>query len=477
MSFLKLSLKNLFHRPLNLLLSLMLFALGIGLISLMVNVNTQVEKQFENNLAGIDLVIGAKGSPLQLVLCNMYHVDNPTGNISIDEAKPFLNPNNPLVRKAVPLSLGDNYRGYRIVGTTKDFPTLYDATTAEGRIWEYDFEVTVGALVARELGLSIGDEFHGAHGLGGADVHVHDYVPPYVVKGILEPTGAVIDQLILTNTASVWMVHHDHDHDHGHDHEHNLDHDHDHDHGHDHNHDHDHGHDHNHEHGHSHNHDHDHGHDHHHEHGPGCGHHHDLHSAEDQKGSNRVEYLLDFHDENITAILLKFSGRNIQTLNMARQINENTNMMAASPAYEINRLFDMMGTGIDAIGALGWIIAIVSGFSIFISLFQSLNRRKYELALIRVMGSSRMGVFSLVILEGLWIAVMGYVAGMVLSKVGMFAVAGMIESGYRYAIEPMTFMQADWLLLGASLIIGFVAALIPAILAMRTDIAKTLSSA
>ena len=86
----------------------------------------------------------------------MYHIDNPTGNISIKEAKPFLNPAHPLIKTAIPLSLGDNYKGYRIVGTIHDFTNLYNAKIQDGRLWEADFEVTVGAFVAEKMGLKIG---------------------------------------------------------------------------------------------------------------------------------------------------------------------------------------------------------------------------------------------------------------------------------------------------------------------------------
>lgn len=493
MNIFKLSLKNLFHRPLSLTLSLLLFALGIGLISLMLNLNQQIQNQIDRNLAGIDLVVGAKGSPMQLVLSNMYHIDNPTGNISVEEATPFMRPGNPLIETAIPLSLGDNYNGFRIVGTTAEIVDLYQAEIDEGKVWEYDFEATIGAEVAQRLNIGLGHEFHGVHGLNkDDDMHVHDYMPPYVVKGILQPTGTVIDQLILVNTATVWMVHHDHDH--SHDHEHGEEHDHDHSHSHEHEQDHHHDHDHNEEHQHEHNHSHDHednhhGHahshnDHHHAHGddnghvhgPGCGHHHEIgHSAEDRKGSNSIEFIMEHHGEDITALLLKYRGRNIQTLNLARQINQNTNMQAASPAIEINRLYDMMGSGIEIIQLLGWIIAIVSGISIFISLFQSLSGRKYELALIRVMGSSRSGIFSLIILEGIWIAFFGYAIGILLSKLAMFGVAGIIDSGFRYTIEAFSFVEGDAWLLVAALVIGLVAALIPAVIASRTDISKTLS--
>ena len=95
MNLVKLAWKNLTNKPLTMMLSLVLFALGVGMISLLFLINTQVQDKFEKNLAGIDVVIGAKGSPLQLILCNMYHVDAPTGNISIKEVRPFLNPDHP----------------------------------------------------------------------------------------------------------------------------------------------------------------------------------------------------------------------------------------------------------------------------------------------------------------------------------------------------------------------------------------------
>ena len=117
MKLIKLSLQNLLHKPLNLALSLVLFSLGIGLISLLFNLNKQITQKFESNLAGIDLIIGAKGSPLQLVLNGLYHIDAPTGNIPLKSVKPFLNPKHPLIKTAVPLSLGDSYQGFRIVGT------------------------------------------------------------------------------------------------------------------------------------------------------------------------------------------------------------------------------------------------------------------------------------------------------------------------------------------------------------------------
>jgi len=129
MSLLKLAWKNIIHNPLNLLLVVLLFALGVGLINFLLTVNEQLKDKFDKNLAGIDMVVGAKGSPLQMILCNMYHIDNPTGNITVKEAKPFLNPRHPLIKKAVPLSLGDSYEGFRIVGTDYSILDIYAAET------------------------------------------------------------------------------------------------------------------------------------------------------------------------------------------------------------------------------------------------------------------------------------------------------------------------------------------------------------
>ena len=184
MNLLTLSWKNLINKPLNLFLNVVLFALGIGLVSFLLLVNKQLGDKFEKNLAGIDMVIGAKGSPLQLILSSMYHVDAPTGNIPLKAAKPFLNPKHPLIKSAIPLSLGDNYKGYRIVGTTDKILGLYNAEVGEGKLWSRDFECVIGANVAAEQGLKLGSAFHSAHGLVHDDTvsYTHLTLPttPYV---------------------------------------------------------------------------------------------------------------------------------------------------------------------------------------------------------------------------------------------------------------------------------------------------------
>jgi putative ABC transport system permease protein len=449
MNLLKLSWKNLLHKPLNLALTLILFALGVGLISLLLNLNTQLEENFNKNLAGIDLVLGAKGSPLQLILCSMYHVDNPTGNINIGKAKAFLNPKHPLIKDAVPLSLGDSYRNYRIVGTTYDILGLYNATLAEGDLWANNMEVTIGAAVADVLHLHIGDTFKSSHGLvEGIEEHEHDFK----VVGILQPAGSVIDQLILCNTQSIWDSHEhqsavvspqsdssqfDSSHlateEDGHDHE---------------------------------------GHDHSHDKVPPASY--DSLTLRKLATADRME-LLNNEDKDITAILIKYKSRtNIQALNMGRNINENTELLAAAPPIEVARLQTNLGGGTKVLTQLAGVIVFVSGLSIFISLFSSLRERKYELALMRVMGGTPATLFWVILLEGLILAVLGYVFGILMSHLGMVVLANFMEDSYRYSFSGFKFLAAEgWLFLGA-LVVGFVAALVPALQARGTDISETL---
>ncbi len=194
--------RNLRHRPLGALLSLSLLALGTGIISLLLLLQVQVERKFQNDLRGVDLVVGAKGSPLQLVLSAVYQIDAPTGNVSVAELREALD--NPMVAEVIPLAYGDNVRGYRIVGTTPAFAGRFDARPAEGRMFGAPMEAVLGHGVAKATGLAVGDRFHGNHGVSGGEAHAHH---DYTVSGVLEPTGSVLDQLVLTDPSSVWAVH------------------------------------------------------------------------------------------------------------------------------------------------------------------------------------------------------------------------------------------------------------------------------
>ena len=195
--------QNLRAKPLQTALSLALLGFGVGMVSLMLLTEKQVNDAFERNIKDIDLVLGAKGSPLQLILANVYHIDAPTGNINQRAAEKVLK--HPYIDSGIPLAYGDNHEGYRIVGTEHSYVAHYGATLAEGQLWAAPYEVTAGARVAENLGLHVGDTFFSAHGLKDqTDIHTNK---TFTVVGILEPSGSVMDQLLLTPMESIWYVH------------------------------------------------------------------------------------------------------------------------------------------------------------------------------------------------------------------------------------------------------------------------------
>ena len=203
MKTLSLAWRYLWSRPMAAVLNLLLLSLGLASITFLLLLGHQLERAFERDLSGIDLVVGAKGSPLQLILSGVLHLDVPTGNVPLPAVQAL--EKHPLVASVIPISLGDSFQGFRIVGTSHAYPAHYQARLAQGSLWQAPMQAVLGANTARALALKPGDRFVGSHGLG-AGGHTHGDLP-YTVTGILAPTGSVLDRLILTDTASVWQVH------------------------------------------------------------------------------------------------------------------------------------------------------------------------------------------------------------------------------------------------------------------------------
>ena len=424
MNIFKLSIKNIISKPLSSLLSLALLVFGIGIISLLLQLNSLIKTQMDNNLKGIDMVVGAKGSPLQLILSAVYHIDSPTGNISIEDAKKIKN--NRMVGSSIDLLYGDNYKGYRIVGTDDEFLDLYDAKIKDGRKWEDPFEVVVGSKIHSKFGLKLDDELMSSHGLRETGEAHADQL--FKIVGLLEPSNSVIDQLIVTSPESIWDLHAEHDHsedehDDEHDHEHDDEHDHEHDDEHDHEHDDE----------------HDHEHD----------------------------------DEEITAMLIKFQNP-MNIIQFPRQINEETNLQAAVPSYEISRLFKLFGFGIETLTYLAYLIIIVSAFSLFINLFNSMRDRKYEMALIRTLGSSRRQLSFMIIFESLILTTVGFLLGLLVSRLGVMFVSSLMEESLNYNLNSFGILNEELWLLILSIFIGLISSIIPALQVYNLNISEVL---
>ena len=413
---------NIISNPFNTTLSILLMTFGVGIISLLLLLNNQIEKQFQNNLRGIDMVVGAKGSPLQLILSSVYHIDNPTGNISFKEVDKLTK--NSMIDFTIPLSYGDSYNGFRIVGTTPQYPKLYEADLNEGNLWSQSMEVVIGSLVAGITELKIGDKFFGTHGFG-ADGHLHDS-HYYEVVGILKQSNSVIDKLIITDIKSVWEVHNpatEKDEIHLCDH-------------------------------------------------------HDHHGHEEDKCSHDTHNndLYTSDEFMITSMLIRFKSP-VGFVQLPRKINETSSLQAAMPVFEINRLTNLLGFGIQTINLIALIIILVSGLSIFISLYNSLKKRRYELALIRVHGATKLQLIKLVFLEGLSLSVLGTIFGLLISRLILFLISFLVnQKQMMNSFEFGLIANELWLFLIA-LFIGLLASLIPAFLTYKINIPKILSNA
>lgn len=457
MNLFKLSWKNIVYRPLSSGLSILLLASGLSIILISLITYTQLNDKFDSNANKVDLVVGAKGSRLQLVLCNIFQIDKPTGNINYARTG-FLRMH-PYVEKAIPVSLGDNYKSYRIVATSKDYIDLYNGKLAEGELWDTPMEVVAGSAVAKKLGLKIGDKFSGGHGIGES-LHVHEETQ-YKVVGILERSNTVLDNLLITDLASTWIVHAGHDEDsHGFDvktkeqHDLELEQDslnqgetHDHEEGvteiHE-------------EHAAEEHHDHDHGHNH-----------------NVIVNYDSILKTIDPRTREITSVLVKYKttkGR----FTIPGIANNTEGMMAAEPAIELTQLRDLISPIIGVMQFIAILIMGIATISMFISMFNSLKDRKYEIALMRVLGASSGKVFVAVILEGVLLAVLGYVAAILISHISVSLVSDYIAETYHYDITGLVWLPIEWGFLGLAIIIGIISALYPAYVAYKTDISKTL---
>jgi putative ABC transport system permease protein len=423
------------HKPLNTILNITLLALGVAIMVVLLVLGKQLQEKITSNARGIDLVVGAKGSPLQLILASVFHIDFPTGNIPLTEARKIAG--NRFVQSAIPLALGDSYAGYRIVGTTHAYAQLYQAQVSKGKLWDKIFDVTLGETAARKLNLKSGDTFYGGHGIvsGG---HTHEG-HPYRVAGILDKTHSVLDNLILTSIESVWEMHDPHitsdtaPHPDTHTEEHSS-------------------------------------HD--------LGHVHTLATkAATTAQANIPMPLADLPEgegKEITSLLIKYRSPMAIT-QFPRYVNSQSALQAASPAFEIARLFSLMGTGVQVLEGFAYLIIFISGLSIFIALYHSLKERRYDLAIMRSLGTSRFRVCMHIVLEGVFITLAGCLAGFLLGHGIVELIATLHQPSAEAGISGLVWLPAELWILMLCIVLGILASLLPAISAYRTNISGVLA--
>jgi len=415
MNSLSLSFSYLRHKVLSTALTVTTFAAGVAMIVVMLLVNSQLQNEFSNNLNGIDLVVGGKGSPMQLILSSVFHLDIPTGNISLAEAEKL--GRHPMIKEAIPLALGDNFQGFRIVGTTPAYPAHYHAgLKAGGRYWGKEMEAVLGAEVAAISGLKPGDTFAGSHGLtSGGELHSEF---PYTVVGILEPTGTILDRLALTGLESVWYIHEHHDDDH--------------------------------------------------DEGAGESHQHESHAHHDDGHAAGHD-----HKREITSLLISYNSP-LAAVGLPRLVNSTTSMQAASPAFEVARLMAFMGTGTETVTFFAWFMIALAGFGIFAGLYNAMNERRYDLALMRSFGARPGKLCALMVSESLMVSLISVAVGLIMGHLLVEGIGHWLAGSKHIHMTGKLFLAEEIWLIPVSLIVGALAALLPAVRVYRIDIFKTL---
>ena len=391
-----LALAALAHKPLSTTLNLILMTMGIGMMTFIFSVSTQLERRTSRDAAGIDLVVGAKGSPFQLIMSSVFHIDIPTGNIPLEEAATLHA--NPLVAQAIPLALGDSYQGFRIVGTDTSYIDHFGASLAQGQVFAAPMQAVFGAQAARDTGAKVGASFAGSHGLAqGGELHDH---APYRIVGILKPTGTVLDRLVLTPVASVWRVHET--------------------------------------------------------------------DPDEPHAPDATQH------RELTALLVKYRSP-LAAVSLPRWINSQPQLQSAQPALEAARLFKLIGAGADVLRAIAAAVLAIAALSMFVALYNALEERQADLAILRALGASPGKVLRLLLVQGCALALGGALLGWLAGHAAVGVVAGWMAEDQDFALSAWTLLPQETLLPVLALLIGCSAAAIPAWRAYRIDIATTLA--
>jgi len=448
----KIAWRNMTQRKLSSFLTGLSMALGVALVVAVLVVYGVVKDSFGNAAEGYSIIVGAKGGRLQLVLNTVYHLSTPIENIPWDYYTEFIaTPEKKgrfsnYVEVAIPYCLGDNYEGFRVVGTTADlFTRLGLGRDPEGNVLQYQFseggvfdpgkpfEAVIGSVAAYRTGLKLGDTFAPTHGVsGGPGAHAHDE-NPFKVVGILAPTGTPNDRALFVNIEGFFLLE---------------------------------------------------------------GHAKVIkrpvgespdaaaHGAHDDQQDHE---LLPDEQREVTAILLRTSSP-IADLSLPRVINKEQYAQAAMPTREIFNLFDaIIGPMQMLLLGLAGMVVLVAGIGIMVSIYNSMNDRRRDIAIMRALGASRRTISQVVLLESALISILAGVGGWLLAH-GLIAVlnpfltaqTGVSIGFFDWATFQVPLGRASFnmpyevaVLLGlmaVSILIGF----LPAASAHRTDVAKAL---
>lgn len=401
MTLARISVFYLRKRALGTALNVALLAFGIAAVTLLLLASTQLEERIHRDARGIDLVVGAPGSQTQLILSAVYGLDAPAGSIGWNGVQEIASHRG--VAKAIPLAMGDHYYGFRIVGTTHDYPAHHGAALVEGALWAGPLEAVFGADVAARLRPRIGSSFDASHSVPGSAGLPHPEAA-YRVVGILGRTGTVIDRLVLTDVASYWKLH--------------------------------------------------------------------PTPPDPDEGALIPEPPID-SGARVTALLVQYDVSHAAS-EIPYLVNE-LGLQAAAPAHEARRLHGIISVGIDLLRGFAIVLMLSAALSIFIALYNGLNERRYDIAVMRTLGATGADVMGLLLFEGLLLALAGAVVGLALGHLLTTGFGIALSEAQQMAVSGWTWSVQELWIVALALLVGFVSALLPAWRAHEVDIAATLA--
>ncbi|MFH4465243.1 ABC transporter permease [Vibrio diabolicus] len=406
----KLAWKSLINRKATAILTIMTVAISVVLLLGVERIRTQAKDSFANTISGTDLIIGGRSGQVNLLLYSVFRIGNATNNIDWKSYQEFAN--HRAVDWAIPISLGDSHKGFRVMGTNHSYFEHYkfgskqSLTFSEGREFNGLFETVLGSDVAKQLGYHVGSEIIIAHGISDVGFSRHDNLP-FKVVGILTPTGTPVDKTVHVSLEAIEAIHVGW------------------------------------------------------ESGARLG---PTPKAQDLK--NR-----DFQPKQITAMLVGLKSR-IQTFALQRQINTYPKepLSAIMPGVALHELWGMMSVAEQALMAVSGFVVIAGLLGMLSSLLTSLQERRREMAILRAMGARPRHVFSLLISEASLLTAAGIVTGVA----GLYAILAIvqpiIQQHYGIHLTLSLLSPYEWMLLGFVQCAGIVIGFIPAFRAYRQSL-------
>ncbi|WP_212631509.1 ABC transporter permease [Pseudomonas sp. KB-10] len=418
MHLLRIALASLANRRFTALLTVFAIALSVCLLLAVERVRTEARASFANTISGTDLIVGARSGSVNLLLYSVFRIGNATNNIRWDSFERFANHRQ--VKWAIPISLGDSHRGYRVMGTSTAYFEHYRYARsqalklAQGREFADDpFEVVLGAEVAQALGYGLGEEIVLAHGVATISLVKHDD-KPFTVVGILERTGTPVDRTLHISLAGMEALHVD------------------------------------------------------------------WQNGMPARGDARVSAdqarAMDLQPKQITAFMLGLNSK-IATFSLQREINEfrGEPLLAILPGVALQELWSLMGTAEQALFVVSLFVVLTGLIGMLTAILTSLNERRREMAILRSVGARPWHIASLLVLEAFALALAGVTFGVALLYLGIAGSQGFVQANYGLYLALNAPSAYEWKLLGSILAAAVAMGSVPAWRAYRQSLADGLS--